>query len=435
LGGTAQIGMTRKFTERVRSRARLGADQARVWARELTLGNPHAKSVLLAVANYMNEDGAAWPGMSTIARDTDLSEDTVANRLNWLEGIGAIAMFKCWVDENGRRNPDGRGRPTSSEIRFMFDSDPDAIEAAATDGKKPHSVRGAAAKSHAAKSEVSDRQQRGQNSTHLQGVSPGVAPDQPPPAADRIVESQPEDSPPYPPPGGEGPSVEGWEEFKTAFEADGLPILKVSLAVTLFAAMTPDERALGTKAAKGLIAIRAGQKKPGPKPAAQIFLREKEAHASFAKQAPPEPVKRATYAKGSKEYQALSVYSLIIRRGVLESESCDAPEALAQRPDMLALAEIPIDRSQWLGLSEENPDHRAMLGAWRERIKDWSGKWMQLEDLQVLDEHGQQVVHVKEWNGQELKFKQTYKGLAVPRRWPPRIDGTWPENENFAQAG
>jgi hypothetical protein len=427
--------MTRKFTERVRSRARLGADQARVWARELTLGNPHAKSVLLAVANYMNEDGAAWPGMSTIARDTDLSEDTVANRLNWLEGIGAIAMFKCWVDENGRRNPDGRGRPTSSEIRFLFDADPDAIEAAAADGKKPHTVRGAAAKSHADKSDVSPRQQRVQNSTHLQGVSTGLAPDQPPPPADRIVESQPQDSPPYPPPGGDGPSIEGWEEFKTAFEGDGIPILKVSLAQTLFVAMTLEERSVATLAAKGLIVVRASQKKPGPKPAAQIFLRERECHASYAKHAPAPPVKRATYSRETTEYRALSIYSMIVLRQPLEGETVEVAEALAQRPDILALAEIPTDRSQWLGLDETNPDHKAMLAAWRERIKDWSGKWMDLELLPVLDEHGQQVVSIKEWNGQQLEFKKTYKGLAVPRRWPPRIDGTWPENQNFAKAG
>jgi hypothetical protein len=181
-----------------RSRARLGADTARVWARELCLGNPYAKSILLALANYMNEDGSAFPGISTISRDTDISEDTVVSRLRWLESIGAIALFKCWADEHGRRNYDGRGRQTSSEIRFLFDADIEAIEAAAKGSSRPVVLRGAAAQSHAAKAEISPRPQREQNEIRDQGVSPGVAPEQPPPVSAR-TEYPITDSPQSPP--------------------------------------------------------------------------------------------------------------------------------------------------------------------------------------------------------------------------------------------
>jgi hypothetical protein len=111
-----------------RRRDRIGADQARVWARQLELRNPHAKAILLAVANYMNEDGSAWPGVTTISRDTDLAEETVRRRMVWLEQIGAIALFKRWRDENGVANYDGNGKITSSEIRFLFDADVAEIE-------------------------------------------------------------------------------------------------------------------------------------------------------------------------------------------------------------------------------------------------------------------------------------------------------------------
>lgn len=416
-----------------RSRARLGADQARVWARGLSLGNPHAKAVLLALANYMNESGTAYPGIATLAADTDLSEDTVVNRLRWLESIGAVAIFKCWVDENGNRNSRGEGRPTSSEIRFLFDADADDIEAKAQPDR-PRKLTGAAAASHAAKSDVSPRPHREQNPSHLQQVSAGLAPGQPPTPSARTEEPELEDSPLTPLAGGDPPSVEGWEEFKTAFEADGHPILKVSLALTLLGAMTPDEKALAIKAAKGLIAIRGRDKKPGPKPAAQIFLREKASHPSYAKQAPPDPVKCRVIAKGSPEYAALSVFNVLLRRVPFASETIEAREELASRADLLALAGESTDRSLWIGLDDSNPEHKAPIGAWRERIKQWTGKWPELEELPLLDENGIQRVSVQEWNGKKLEFKQTYKGLAVPRRWPPRMDGTWPES-NLAQAG
>jgi hypothetical protein len=43
----------------------------------------------------------------TLAEDTELSQQTVRNRLAWLEEIGAIARLPQWIDEYGRRNGDG----------------------------------------------------------------------------------------------------------------------------------------------------------------------------------------------------------------------------------------------------------------------------------------------------------------------------------------
>jgi hypothetical protein len=193
-----------------RSRERIGADAARVWARELDLGNPYAKAILLAVANYMNEDGIAWPGLVTISRDTDISEETVAKRLRWLESIGAIVLFKTWLDENGRRNQNGRGKPTSSEIRFLFDADADEISQAAKEGTESKPLRGAALQSHEQKSEVSTRP-RGELNTEVQHpVSTQPAPEQPPPASDCSIEGnlEQEEDPPNPPLGGDRAQVD-----------------------------------------------------------------------------------------------------------------------------------------------------------------------------------------------------------------------------------
>jgi hypothetical protein len=193
----------------MRPRSRIGSDEARKWARTLPLGNPLAKSILVAIANYMNEDGAAWPGIQTLHADTDIAEDTIVNRLRWLEGIGVVALLKTWVDENGRRNHDGRGRTTSNEIRFLFDVDLEELEAAIAGISRPKALRGAALRSHEVR-EVSPRHGREQNESQDQEVSPPasprLAPDSPPTPADRREEPKNPESP-YSPPqaGGDGP--------------------------------------------------------------------------------------------------------------------------------------------------------------------------------------------------------------------------------------
>lgn len=133
-----------KSTSR-RLRTRIGSDDARRWVRALKLGNPLAKAVLAAVANYMNEDGTAYPGIETLAQDTDIAENTIVARLRWCERIGAIEIVRCWVDENGVRNTERRGRVTSNLIRFRFEVDPEDIASSAAGAAKKRPLSGAAA--------------------------------------------------------------------------------------------------------------------------------------------------------------------------------------------------------------------------------------------------------------------------------------------------
>lgn len=66
--------------------------QSMTWALEQQeVLEPHARHVLLCLANYADQDGkAAFPSISRLAKDTGLSARTVQYRLRELEQAGAI---------------------------------------------------------------------------------------------------------------------------------------------------------------------------------------------------------------------------------------------------------------------------------------------------------------------------------------------------------
>lgn len=65
--------------------------QAMAWVLRQTVGDPTAKHVLLALANYAGEDGEnAFPSVTRLMRDTELSERTVRDKLAWLLDRGFI---------------------------------------------------------------------------------------------------------------------------------------------------------------------------------------------------------------------------------------------------------------------------------------------------------------------------------------------------------
>jgi hypothetical protein len=113
---------------------RIAADEAHAWARTLRLHNSPAKFVLCMLTLYVNGEGVCFVSVPQLADDCELSADTIRRRLVWLEQIGAIARRAQWVDENGRRNGEGKGRRTTDEIILLLESDPDDIEARAKGG-------------------------------------------------------------------------------------------------------------------------------------------------------------------------------------------------------------------------------------------------------------------------------------------------------------
>jgi Helix-turn-helix domain len=109
---------------------RIAADIAHGWARNFKLGDPLAKLVLMATTLYVNDEGCCFVGISTLAEDTELSENTVRRKLVWLEEIRAIKRRPQWIDPHGRRTSDRvrGGKCTSDEIRLCLDVDPAEIE-------------------------------------------------------------------------------------------------------------------------------------------------------------------------------------------------------------------------------------------------------------------------------------------------------------------
>jgi hypothetical protein len=107
---------------------RIAADEAHAWARNLRLGNLHAKMVLSMLTLYVDGEGSAFVGIPSLAEDCELSPDTVRRRLGWLEEIGAIARVPQWLDENGNRNSLGRGKRTTDLIKLLIEGDQVEIE-------------------------------------------------------------------------------------------------------------------------------------------------------------------------------------------------------------------------------------------------------------------------------------------------------------------
>lgn len=79
--------------------------QAQGWAWKVRTGNPTLKAVLVAVANYADENGLCWPSQARLARDTELSERTIARSLASLEEAGVIERTRR-SDEDGYRTSD-----------------------------------------------------------------------------------------------------------------------------------------------------------------------------------------------------------------------------------------------------------------------------------------------------------------------------------------
>lgn len=396
------------MTDRRPRRIGVGADAARVWARELSLGNPYAKAIMLALANYMNEDGSAYPGLATISRDTDITQDTVMKRLRWLESIGAIVVLKCWLDENGRRNHDGRGRITSSEIRFLLDADPAEIEAAARAATEPRPLRGAA-KSSAESGDVSTRpdgEQIDENGTRphrvqnydLPPIGTPIAPERyPTPAGYHIEEDkleQEREESPQPPSGGAVDILDGWDDFQRAWQE---PIIRQSLAQQVWAALNPAEREFAQRAARGYVAWRNAQKKPPNVLGAHLFLKERDAWARFAELALGKSGAAATnhMPNGSDGAKAVSVaYEMAgltaAIRGLMRANDGGVWYRLDVTPQLLALAKAPA-ASNWLALEYQ-------------QASAWNG---------FLEK----VVTVDAW-------RRLHAGSRAPWPWPPRKDGS-----------
>lgn len=70
------------------------------WAKSQKTGSPTLKAVLMAVADYADENGRAWPSQSKLSEDTELSERAVRGAL-------ADLAEKGLLQKEARRRADG----------------------------------------------------------------------------------------------------------------------------------------------------------------------------------------------------------------------------------------------------------------------------------------------------------------------------------------
>ncbi|MFA6243913.1 MAG: hypothetical protein WC655_23420 [Candidatus Hydrogenedentales bacterium] len=349
--------------------------------------------------------------MATISCDTDISEETVVKRLRWLESIGAIALFKCWCDENGRRNHEGRGKPTSSEIRFLFDADVDAIEAAAREAIEPKALRGAALAAHQVNI-ASTRHGRELDDDGQPPASPLPAPCQPPPGTVSHIEGnlEPEEEiPPNPPSGGGSASVDqeleaDITEFARTYPS---PITNLPRLRNVLTAMTSVERRKVLTAVKGYadhIAECERRKKPRTVKDADRWVAAGmwQGYVLSGEKAEIEG-QRVRVPIESEDARA---WANLCRVG-------KAPEPLgmggfynlrrALTAQERAFAELPL-ASEWKFLVTN--EELAAVTAWSEFIAG------------ALSGVNRSVMACERGIGSERK-----RGILVPWKWPPRKDG------------
>lgn len=375
------------MSEKKPRKRRIAADEAHAWARDLRLKNPYANSILRALAMYVDSEGVCFVGIDGLAEDTNLSPNTVRSRLKFLEEVGAIARFSQWIDDDGRRNKEGRGRRTTDEIRFLFNADSDEIEAAA--GNRGDGGADAASPPIAEASAGEGSARPGDS------LSPPLAP-QLGGGAESLEPEPEQDSPPAPPPGGssEGSdykeSISSPEELAEVRANYPIPDNHPARTAALWSALDTEGQA---KLRRGALGAKLHRQKT-PKaalPALWKFIRD-GAYKSY-QNTPSESVEVRTVPVESDEGQALLMLYRIAGRPRPFSFTKAGTECWAtkQAPlDTRAMACLRApDIRQWKPVTE------AQFAAWREFL------------VEAIGPQGHPIGEVK-----------------TPWPWPPRKDGT-----------
>lgn len=385
--------LTVDATKKRRAR-HVASDEAHAWARSLPLNNPNAKTVLRALALYVNGEGCCFVGIDQLSEDTDLSADTVRRRLVWLEQIGAIVRLAQWLDENGRRNSEGRGKRTTDEIRLLLHADIDDIERRAS-GQESSDNNSISTMETTALSPSSQQGLSDGSDDAPEPVSPAPALGQPSQLCDHLTsEPEPEISP-QPPSGGRVADVEGWKEFEKDWQE---PILRQTLAQQVWAALKPEERILARQAARGYVAWRKAQKKPPNVLGAHLFLKERDAWAGFAAKAPDVPQASGGYDADSAEGKAVIAIYAIARTHPFESRG-RISYAGEITPQLLAFADVE-DRSAWMWIEE------------RPQIAAWSNF------LSAHVKSARPSLVISRGSGEGVRT-----GIYAPWPWPPSAEG------------
>lgn len=381
------------------------------WAMGARTDGVSAQCVLFVVADTANEHGVSvHADPDYIAERTRQSRATVFRRLNELENAGALTRFKRYRDD---------GAPIY-EIRLHLDRQIDYTEPQ-EGGDDPQAVEAKSQIETAPESQIETGKVspvRQAESHSCDSKSPSKNPKDSPQAPLRGVAGASDDDEgahePQAPP-------EGWDAFRQAFEADGVPIARVSLVKPLFGALSATERIRVTTAARGYLHHRSREKKPGTKLSAQNFVREIESWDGWIKLAPAAPVAPVFVRERSAEFRAMLVLARILGDRPPEPRfEVEQGEAGVWRrggvpPDLAGLAAFADKPDQQWAVIEEKSQPFA---AWSERIRTWTGHRLQAQRVFTGEEKP------FTWNGETTMVKQCVSGTRVPCLYPPRKDGT-----------
>ena len=402
-------------TERAKPRPRrIAADEAHAWARNLRLNNPHAKLTLSMVSLYVDGDGYCFVSIPTLADDTELSTQTVRNRLTWLEEIGAIARVPQWVDEYGRRNGEGKGRRTSDLIRLMIDVDPELIEA------------GARGEIETVSREVAPMPQIGSNSPP-ETADPLPTLRRPYDSAEGLTSEPEPESPPKPPSGGREGDREDLgenepEHFAPAWQAwPGHEAMRRDLALAEFRQLEPDKQLL-CRAAIGPFVELQKRLRRDTMPNFHLWIRQRR-FEEFPNARLPPPAPERRWIEG-EELAGLQLAARMARRPLRLAEDPDRGRGLwstkPHQADLVAMARFAgSDDHAWHLVELGEPQ----FAAWRDRLALWLG--VEIEAERVWTEEHNPAVHDLPALHPNFRLRKSKMVLRVPAEWPPHRDGSW----------
>ncbi|MFL9824363.1 helix-turn-helix domain-containing protein [Rhodoplanes sp. SY1] len=402
--------------------------QAVAWALALPVG-PSPKLTLVAIGNYADEHGRAWPSIDRLAADTSQSRATVQRRLKELEQDQLLVRF-------ARYEPDGRR--TSDEIRLRLDVRPDQVvrrdrdqvdepdEAVAPAAEQASPGAGGGSQSDTG-GRVADCDGEGIDLTR--GGSHGCDTGRVSLVRPREPSLEPPDSPPKAPlPGGatpqavrgedaeppqDDPAIETWlSEFRATY-----PVVsnRPAEVVRLASALDDAERAVALRGARGARALRdRSPKRPPALVSPERYLRDRALWPEYGRHAPPEQPRPVWVVVGSPEWQARSVLAAI-RRGAMPRPTEHAGTTGAWCPPLpafaLALARFAgTPRETWPIVDRGSPQ-------WA-RWTDW------LRDLGVrLDADRERVPGAftthRDGSGRPFEAPVWWHGARLPDPWPP----------------
>jgi hypothetical protein len=411
---------------------RIAADEAHSWARNLKLGNIHAKLILSMVTLYVDAEGVCFVSIPSLAEDCEMSPDTVRKRLAWLEQIGAISRTGQWIDEKGNRNSLGKGKRTTDLIRLRYDVDTAIIEARAT-GDFDDEVA-------ARIPSFSPRCQQGVNA-EPETVSPRPGLGQPSHCSEGLIsEPEPELSPLPPSRGRESSEVDQVESepehFGPAWASwRGHEVMRRDLALAEFRKLSATDQRLCRAAVMPYHAALDKNHRTKHRENFHLWVRRRGFDEfPTAKIVEPQapPVRRWLCGAELKGMEVAGVMAdRRVRSSIDPERGAGFWTQMAHRDDLVALAVFHGQRpTDWIEVEQGS----AQFAAWRDRLQQLLGD-EEVKGQRVFTEpydaavHGLPVIHPK------FAFRKWKQVLRVPAPWPPRRDGTWAEDEGTQNDG